>query len=491
MKLLKLFSKREPSVSSERVSMSMMSQWTPLELLTPRILANVLDQFKSGEVSTFSRIWDDVRQRDDLIASVEPKRRRDVSRLNWEISLSEDSKAAKRQSEIVKTFFENIRYEDVLDDDKSQGISGLIRGMMLSVGFGWSVQEIVWNPDATGLTATFRQVPLWFFERRHARLRYLKQDGDYDGVELEEGGWLVTSCDDKLGIASLVLYLFKHMPLRDWLIYCHRYVVPGLHGKTTSEKFSTEWNDLRNTLSNFGQDWVMLTGKEIEVKPVDASSKGELPYGPLVDRCDRRLAGLWRGGDLSSMSAKDQTGASLQGSETDTLTADDAVMIEEVINTKLIPLVIRYTLGNATPLVKFQLQRTNAQTKQDLDIYDHFFRWGVPVSIADVRDRFGVSTPSDTDETIFVKTINANRSNDRMPYTELSGALAPVRDAIKKALESSDDDLPNVLAELQRNVPELFDQVNADKNFPAALSALLASAVADGIQTKPEETTQA
>ena len=491
MNLLKLFSKREPSVSSERVSTSMMSQWTPLELLNPRILASVLDQLKAGELSTFSRLWDDVRQRDDLISSVEPKRRRDVSRLNWEISLSTESPAAKKQADIVRTFFNNLRYEDVMDTDKSQGISGLIRGMMLSVGFGWSVQEIIWNPSVSGLTATFRQVPLWFFERRNARLRYLRQDGDYDGIELEEGAWLITSCDDKLGIASMVLYLFKHMPLRDWLVYCHRYVVPGLHGKTSSEKGSPEWNDLRNSLLNFGQDWAMLTGKEVEVKPVDASSKGELPYGPLVDRCDRRLAGLWRGGDLSSMSAKDNTGASLQGSETDTLTADDAVMIEEVINTKLIPLIIRFTQGNALPLVKFQLQRTNAQTKQDLDIYDHFYTWGVPVSVADVRDRFGVSTPSDTDETIFAKTINASRSNDRMPYMELSGALAPIRNAIKKALESSDADLPNALAEIQRSMPELFDQINADQNFESALSALFSRAVADGINTTPAETTEA
>ena len=329
-RLSNLFAKREPSVGADRVALSMMSQWSPLELLNPRMLAHVLDSLKAGELSLYARLWDDVRQRDDLIGSVEPKRRKDVARLSHEIVQRDDSPEAARQKEALERFFATLRYEDVMDADKSGGVAALIRGMMLAVGFGWSVQEIVWKPSLDGLSATLRQVPLWFFERRKGRLRFLETDGAYEGRELEEGGWLVTACDDKLAIASLVLYLFKHMPLRDWLVYCHRYVVPGLHGKTPSKKGSSEWNDLRGALLGFGQDWALLTGKDVEVETIDATTKGELPYPPLIDRCDRRLSGLWRGADLSTMSAKDNAGASLQGSETEALKADDAGMVEEV-----------------------------------------------------------------------------------------------------------------------------------------------------------------
>ena len=497
-RLSNLFAKREPSVGADRVALSMMSQWSPLEILSPRMLAHILDSLKGGELAQYARLWDDVRQRDDLLSSVEPKRRKDVARLSHEIVLREDTPAAARQKDAVERFFATLRYEDVMDEDKSGGVAALIRGMMLAVGFGWSVQEIVWRPSAQGLSATLRQVPLWFFERRKGRLRFLEAEGAYEGRDLEPGGWLVTACDDKLAIASLVLYLFKHMPLRDWLVYCHRYVVPGLHGKTPSKKGSSEWNDLRGSLLNFGQDWAMLTGKDVEVETIDASAKGELPYPPLVDRCDRRLSGLWRGADLSTMSAQDNTGASLQGAETDALKADDAVMVEDVLNARLVPLVLRYTFGDVEPLVDFQLQRTNAQTKQDLEIYDRFHRWGVPVAVSDIRSRFGVATPGEDEETLFnepaapaAATVNAAASGSPRRARELAAlanALGPVRAAIASALEAPDADLPAALADLQRRMPELFDQVDADTGFPDALSELLAQSFSKGLSDNPSRT---
>lgn len=501
MRFPKLFSKTESSVDASRVKLSMMSQWSPLEMLTPRLLAHILDSLKAGELSQYARLWDDVRQRDDLISSVEPKRRRDVARLSHEIILSEDTPAAAKQQEVLSHFFDSLSYVDVLDADKCGGIAALIRGMMLSVGFGWSVQEIVWRPSVFGLSATFRQMPLWFFERRTGKLRFLETEGAYEGRDLEDGGWLVTACDDKLAIASLVLYLFKHLPLRDWLVYCHRYVVPGLHGKTPSKKGSTEWTDLENTLLNFGQDWAMLTGLDIEVKTIDASAKGDLPYPQLVDRCDRRLSGLWRGADLATMSAANNTGASLQGGEKDTLTADDAVMVEEVINQRLVPLVLRYYFGDVKPLVKFQLQRTNIQTETDLKVYDKLHAWGVPVALSDIRKRFGVATPDDDAETIFnqpaaasAQTVNAAaEENPRRvkALSTLSADLSPLREAINAALAATDDDLPAALSALQRRFPELFDQINSGAGFPDALAEILAQSFAEGINTKPGQTTNA
>ncbi len=499
-KLSTLFSKRESSVDASRVTLSMMSQWSPLEMLTPRMLAHILESLKAGELSQYARIWDDVRQRDDLIASVEPKRRKDVARLSYEIILAEDTPAAAKQKDVVEYFFNTLRYEDVLDADKCGGIAALIRGMMLSVGFGWSVQEIVWRPSIFGLSGTFKQMPLWFFERRTGKLRFLETDGAYEGRDLEDGGWLISACEDKLAIASLVLYLFKHLPLRDWLVYCHRYVVPGLHGKTPSKKDSPEWSDLHNALVNFGQDWALLTGADVEVKTIDATTKGDLPYPQLIDRCDRRLSGLWRGADLATMSAKDNTGASLQGGEKDTLTADDAVMVEEIINSRLVPLILRYHFGDVTPLVSFQLQRTNTQTETDLKIYDKLYTWGVPVAISDIRERFGVATPDDEAETIFntpgaaTTTVNAAASSNPRrvkALTALAGDLAPLREAINAALAQTDEDLPAALAALQRTMPELFDQVDAAGDFALSLTELLAQSFSDGIAAKPTQSTPA
>ena len=202
-----------------------MSLWSPLEMLTPRSLSAALAQPSAGDLQAYARLWTTSGARRH------PRQRRAKTRQERLAPLVGDHRAARtppppqRQCEIVESFLNTLTYTDVMDGDLSGGFSALIRGMMHAVGYGWSVQEIVWRPSPVNLSAQFIQVPLQFFERRSGRLRFLASEGAYTGIDLEDGGWLVTVCPDRLAIASLVLYLFKHTPLRDWLIYCHRYVV--------------------------------------------------------------------------------------------------------------------------------------------------------------------------------------------------------------------------------------------------------------------------
>jgi phage gp29-like protein len=392
--------KRVSSVPASRVSAAMMNQWSPLEFMTPVSLSAALRELKAGDPRQFSNLWDDARVREDMLSSVEPKRRKDVSRIPWEITSEDDNPEAERQKEILKYFFKNLRCTDLLDSDKTGSVSALIRGMMLAVGYGHSVHEIIWKPSPSGLAAEFRQMPLQFFERRSGKMRYLPSDGAYNGIDLDDGGWLVTGCDDKLGIASLVLYLFKHMPLRDWLIYCDRYAIPGLHGKTTAQKGSGDWNSLRDALLSFGQDWALLTGQDATVTPVDISAKGQLPYPPLIERCDRRMSGLWRGGDLSSMSSTQGqgTGSNMQEGETDILLVDDVMMCEEAINTRIVPYVLRYTLGTDQVLASFRLQQADEQTESNLKVDTFLIDRGVGISKNYLREKYGRPTPDAGDE---------------------------------------------------------------------------------------------
>ena len=489
--------KTEPSVDAGRVSMHMMSLWSPLEHMTPRTLAAALNQYRAGDLRAFAQLWDEARLRDDILASVVPKRSRAASRLSWEIVTTEPGAAADRQKEIVEGFLDNIDYTDAMDEDQSGGVQALVRGMMLAVGHGWSVQEIVWRPSPQGLSAEFRQVPLAFFERRKGRLRYLAAEGAYDGADMDPSSWLVTACPDRLGVASLVLYLFKHTPLRDWLIYCHRYVVPGLHGKSPARKDSDDWKDLREALANFGQDWAMLTGTDVEVATIDSSAKGELPYKPLVDRCDRRMTGIWRGADLSTMSSDDATGASLQQGETDVLTADDAGMVEDVINRRLIPHVLRYTLGEARPLVAFRLQCPNPQTLLDLKVDDALINWGVEISKADLRDRYGRAKPDDGEEVAMpppsgsalgrgtdVLSPNAAAPGSRRDpvFSALASDLQPMRDRIAAAMELPDGEMEAELDRIANAAPHLFRAADDAGALPAALARRYAQRFIDGLE---------
>jgi len=498
--LIRRIFKTERAVDANRVTQHMMSLWSPLEMLTPRSLSAALAQLRAGDLQAYARLWDDVQERDDILASVVPKRSKSVSRLSWEVIEREESAAAKRQCEIVESFLNTLTYTDVMDGDLSGGFSALIRGMMRAAGYGWSVQEIVWRPSPVNLSAQFIQVPLQFFERRTGRLRFLASEGAYTGIDLEDGGWLVTVCPDRLAIASLVLYLFKHTPLRDWLIYCHRYVVPGLHGKTNAKKGDDDWNDLHDTLAHFGQDWAMLTGKEVEIDTIDSSAKGELPYPKLVDRCDRRMTAIWRGADLSTMSADNATGASLQQGETDLLTSDDAEIVAGTLNARLIPYVLRYTLGDVPQLVDIEIQCPNPQTEQALKIDEALIGWGVEQSKADLRKRYGRPAPDDGDEIaapvthlqpLQVAHPNANAAGVRLAardaFTALAADLQPLRARIEHALSLPDGEMEDALNAVTQESGALFRLIDDSGALPAVLARRAAQAFVDGIKHQEED----
>jgi phage gp29-like protein len=190
--------------------------------------------------------------------------------------------------------------------------------MMDTVGNKYAVHVIIFSPKSasqTGfarfkLTANFRFVPLWFFENRDGRLKFLLNEGATEGVDLEPGAWLVTVGDGLMEACSLA-YLFKHLPLGDWLVYCEKNGMPGVQGITDAPPNSTQWDRARDAVQNFGAEFHALMSRGTDIEALDLSSRGELPYPALIDRMDRAIAALWRGSDLTTLSRQSGAGASL------------------------------------------------------------------------------------------------------------------------------------------------------------------------------------
>jgi hypothetical protein len=66
---------------------------------------------------------------------------------------------------------------------------------------------------STLLTATFRFVPLRFFENHDRKLKLLTNEGATSSILLEVGAWLVTTGDGLMEACSIA-YLFKHLPMQ-------------------------------------------------------------------------------------------------------------------------------------------------------------------------------------------------------------------------------------------------------------------------------------
>ena len=382
-------SKTASSLGAERVRQHLQGRFNPIRGLTPETLAGHLDNFDFGYLRQAAMLWQKIRDRDDTVKSVVEKRELSAALLDWEVLTLEDSPEAKRHQEALEAFYNGLVATNAMDKHQRGGVAKLIQQMMHAQGHRWAVHEIIWDTKADALTAELRFTPLQFFEATAGELRFLAQDFAVTGEPLEDGGWMVTS-GAGLMEATSIAYLFKQLPLRDWLIFCEKAGIPALHGKTSAPKGSKEWEDFRDALANFGVDWALVTDASTVVEPVDLKASGQLPHPALVDRMDRAISRLWRGADLGTMSqGGSAVGSNPQESETDILEAADAMLVSETLQHYLDRWVIRYRFGTE-PLAYFQLQpRKRLNQELELKIDDALVRWGVPRGKRELLARYG------------------------------------------------------------------------------------------------------
>ncbi len=390
-------------ITAERVARSIRTRFDPLPSLNPRSLTQSLQQFEYGYLETAARTFDAMERRDDRLASVAGKAKSALARHGFEVLIADGrlTKAqraeAQRHQAALEYLYTHCTATNAVREDETGGFSLLVRQMADAIGKRYSVHEIVWEPGDDGtLTATFRHAPLWFFEAITGRLRFKTQDGVAEGVPLDPDAWLVT-VGDGIMEACAVLWMFKHLPLRDWLAYSEKFGLPYLLGKTGAAFNSAEWNAMAAALRGFGSDGAAVVGGADDIVPVQAGVGGErTPYEGLVERSDRALSILWRGADLGTQShgtGGGGQGASVQADETAALDEDRAAWLTE----SLLPVsrtAIRYLFGSGTrPLAYVRIKtlvRRNIQL--DLAVDAFLLNNGAPVSRADALERYGRPT---------------------------------------------------------------------------------------------------
>jgi hypothetical protein len=338
-------------ISTERIERAMQLRYAPFPELTMDLLSRQLNAFRVGNLREAARIWEVMMERDGDLSTPANKLFSDIGRLPWEVETVDDSREAERHAAALRYFYNNLTATSALEGDETGGINLLLRQMMTAHAYRYSVHEMVWQVNSAAqreVTATFIHCPVWFFESRRGRLAYLPQEGAWDGDLLKTGEWLAAVGNGVMRPCS-VAYLTKWQPLAYWGLYCYRFGIPGIHGKTDAAKGSQEWNDFVEALGSFANDWVTLTNRSGEINLVEASKggSGTLPFQELVERSDRLYARCFRGGDLSTQSRAggDVAGSNPQAGEKRIILADGAQWATDILNTRVDEPLIAYLFG--------------------------------------------------------------------------------------------------------------------------------------------------
>jgi len=472
----------EPLITSaESLRFQRQNKHNPLPSLKPEMLSRVLDQFEHGYIRDAVLLWEKIAERDDTIASVKPKREKDVSQLDMQVVVSPDAGATgDEHKRVLDRFWKSVRCMNAYDRNERGGFRRLVKQMMSAVSYRYAVHHIIWQPRPDGdLRATFEFVPLWQFENRTGRLRYLPSISATSGEVLVDGEWMVTT-GDGLMIACSIGYLAKRSAFNDWLIFSEKFSVPGVMGRTSAKKGSAEAEAMRSAVETFGHDWVACiygddgTHQEpIKLIQAQGSPQG-MPMPAVVERVDRKFAALYRGADLSSMSSSsgEGTGASLQEKETDILRRDDAEMIAETLE-EISRMVIEWHFGNGTePLARVELVvPVQEDTGKVIDAGLKLAEKGARVSKSALMERVNVPEAKDDDDVLGGKTPDATSGKARFE-NRLKNALGQEAVANAAVPEDLTMRLTDALsADLQPLGKALADAARAG-DLPAMQAAL-------------------
>ena len=411
-------------------------RYNPMRSLKPAMLATALESFDIGYLREAAILFEAIAERDDTIKSVKPKREKEVSQLDKQVvALPRTGDAGEAHRQVLDDFWSNVRAVNAYDRNEKGGFRRLVKQMMASVSYRYAVHHIVWRPTRDGLRATFEFVPLWLFENRTGTLRYLRDPFAQDGELLNPDEWMVTQ-GDGLMIACSIGYLAKRSAFNDWLIFSEKFSVPGVLGRTSAKKDSPEGLAMRQAVQSFGHDWVgVIYGDDgTHEKPIDiiqaSGNPSGMPMPAVVERVDRKFAALYRGADLSTMSAGsgEGSGASLQGKETRILLADDAETINETL-AEVSRMVIEWHFGRGTePLAAVQLMvPTDEDEKFYLESVTSLKGMGVRISKDAVLARLGIQEADETEAAL----------GDQRPDTRVQSPEAGVR--IPEELANSED----------------------------------------------------
>lgn len=407
-------------------------RYNPLQNLDPKRITKAMDDFHCGYLSEAAKIYDAIRRRDAIVQACVQKRKRATSRLEWTIvEMGDDGNASAEQSAFLEDFYNNITVSSAADANKHGSMSMLIENILSALENKYAVSEIIWHPEkAPNLSAEVRYVPLWFFENIDGVLRFKKSSYATEGVALEKNGWMVSVADSALMEATAVCYIVKRFAQGDWAVCSQRFGMPTPVYATNAQRNTPEFESAVEAISGLmnGCGIVCASGETFDLKLPNGTSE---PFKTLSEAMDRYIALIWRGSDLSTLSAENNTGASLQAEESEILEDADCALVEETIAHYLSLPALQWRFGKGVkPAAYLQLTRKNRKDKlNQLAVYKGAAELGCKVSKRDVYEALELREPEAGETTVELAAVSQmptalpTFANSKSPEAEIDAML--------------------------------------------------------------------
>lgn len=509
------FSAAAAAVSAERVQRGFT--YPSFSGISPRNVDYAFRSYQAGLFYSALPIMEAVATMDAQVSTCMEKRLAMTCCADWEVFYEQDIDEAQRkeaeiQSSIIRDFLNTLCVSSATAQDENQGLQSLLRHIGSAIAYGYAAAAITWVPAKTAsddftLHAEVMTCPLRFFEARERRLRICK-DYTANAAPIVPGKWLIAHTQSTpLMLPTLFAYLFKATPLQDWGHTVEKFGIPFISAKTPAAYGDANWTAAENALRRVGSGFAGLFGKDVELE-IHSLAQGNAPHAALIDYVDRKIAQIWLGGDLSTMSRGDNAVGSLaQTAQGDFQRKQDKAFVEQVVDTQLVrPLLDRVFGAGSRQYAFFRFKDVEAKDLQASILRIKTAKeLGLEMSKAFVYSELGVPEPKPWEE-IFeqpqesapppqqqdVPETEEEQREGQGDFSNASGkelsrsfldAQARQFDALISRLRvleqtQTEEDFQNAAKALEQDFPQIAGQILSRNDVAEAI----ASAVIDKIE---------
>lgn len=393
-------------LTPQRIASWKEARFNPIRYLTPETLSTYLVEFDYGTFDIAAQALMEMMERDGMICTVASKRFSKARGFQYEIAKKPDADDSEfeAQRDVLKQCYDNLILTDALDQDRQESIQGLFAEMVRAQGLKWQNFELLAMPNAAtgGLTFKVVSCPLYFFENRKGKMRFLKSQGMYDGEEMEPNRWMIVR---GMGLmkATAIAYMYAWIAVRDWLFYCEAHATPGVIGKTNATAGPAYDAMVELVGQVLGPNFRGVINQTDTVEAIHFSAQGQLPYEPIIEKHHKLIMQIWTGGNLSTDSAKSgDVGSTNQSEDAKCVEDADAQLITEALNFNIDKQVLEYHFGpGVIPAAYIKVTPRRQPDVANLTArYDFAIKNQIPLGQDAVREGLNLPIPEENEDLV-------------------------------------------------------------------------------------------
>lgn len=385
----------------------------PTRGLTPRRLAQIMEDAERGDIRAQSDLFEDIEEKDGHIMAELGKRKRALLGLDWSIeppnnASAQEKRIAEQVQELIKTI---PNFEDVL------------LNMGDGIGNGFACLELSWYRDKHWAPIAIEHRPArWFMIAKDNRNELRLRDDSSEGAELWPAGWIVHKHKAKSGdLARTGLhralvwpFLFKNYSVRDLAEFLEIYGLPVRLGKYPHGASDTEKNTLLRAVVNMGHAAAGIIPEGMVVEFKEAAKGGSDPYQAMIAWCERTQSKVILGGTLTSQADGASSTNALGNVHNEVrreLTVSDALQIGGTLSRDLVHVLCRLNgwAANALRLPRFVFDIVEPE---DLSLYSEaipkLVDVGLPIGVDYLQGKLRIPAPKEG-EAILGRAVVAQR----------------------------------------------------------------------------------